>query len=64
MEISQDEFDKRLNNLADKNWKVKNLLSEDKGHGRYEKLPQNVKDLIDKELGVTRTVRAILTVNK
>ena len=62
MKISHDDFEKRLNELADKNWKVKNLLSADKGHGSYEKLPQNIKDLIDKQMGVTRSNKETLTV--
>jgi hypothetical protein len=51
MEISQEEFEKMLKDLSDRNWKVKSLLDSFKS---YDKLPQNVKNLIDKELKIKR----------
>lgn len=56
MGISQDEFDRKLNELADKNWKIKNILRDCGGFGN---LAQLTKDLIDKELGIQR--KEILT---
>ncbi len=51
-ELTQAEFNKMLSDLAERNWKVKNIL---KCAGGYEHVHQRVKDLIDKELGITRT---------
>jgi hypothetical protein len=53
MEISKDEFDLKLQELADKNWKVKKLLDE---FGDYDNLPRNIKNLIDKELGIVKII--------
>lgn len=63
MEITQKEFMKKLTVLANNNWKVKKLLSIEYGHGSYENLPQNIKDLIDKELNITRTEVMTITGN-
>ncbi len=52
MEITQEGFEIELQKLAEKNWKVKKLLSD---HGGYNNLPQNIKTMIDKLLGITRT---------
>lgn len=51
MKITQKQFDKLLQDLAEKNWKVKKLLEE---AGSYNFLSSNIKRLIDKELKITR----------
>lgn len=49
--ISETEFNKRLNELADKNRNVRRLLEH---FGSYDNLPKNVKSLVDIEIGVER----------
>lgn len=52
-QISHEDFDNMVKDLAERNWKVRNFLRD---FGSYEKLPQNLKDLLDKEFGITRKV--------
>ena len=58
VEIDEVQFKEELAILASKNWKVDALL---KSCGGYEKLPQNIKDLIDKELNIKRKTIMIRT---
>lgn len=62
MEISEKEFKKRLNTLAQENQKIADLVSKDKGYGSYKNLPQKLKMLIDMQLGVTMKNSTILTI--
>ena len=50
-EVSQEQFDKELYELSQKNPKVKQFLKSYDGYGG---LPQNIKNLIDKEFGIER----------
>jgi len=59
MEITQTEFNAKLNELTEKNWKVKHILRDTPGG--YENLAQRMKDLIDKELGIQRKDNNIFT---
>lgn len=52
MKITQQQFDELVQDFAERNWKVKNLLKE---VGSYDALSDNIKRLIDKELKITRT---------
>lgn len=47
--ISKEQFHIELMTLAERNWKVKGLLANDKG---YDGLNDHIKKLIDKELNV------------
>lgn len=49
--ISEEQFQTELSQLAETNWKVEKLL---KHFGSFEKLPVNIKNLIDKELNIER----------
>lgn len=58
VEIDEMQFKEELGILASKNWKVESLL---KSCGGYEKLPQRIKDLIDKELNIKHKTIMIRT---
>ncbi len=53
MEITKEEFEKRLDELSSRNWKVRNILRD---CGGYDKLDERVKLMIDKQIGITRSV--------
>lgn len=50
---SQLRFDTGLSAFAERNWKLKKLLAE---VGPYEKQNENIRRLIDKELGVEKWI--------
>lgn len=52
MEITKQTFLFMVDELANKNSKVKQLINDCKG---YDNLPKNIKVLIDKELNITRS---------
>lgn len=58
MEITKEEFDLKLKQLSNENWKVKALLEN---HGSFDKLPEHLKLLICEKLKVeittTTTIR-------
>lgn len=59
-EITQEEFDKKLVNLAKSNSLVRALLSKKQGFGSYQKLPQNIKRLIDEKFRIKRKAYEVM----
>ena len=53
-EVTQEQFDKELADLAERNWKVKQFLEH--AENDFNRLSPNIKRLIDIELGIERKV--------
>lgn len=49
MEITKSEFDKKLNDVANQNWKIKKLLDD---CGGYENFPKHLKLQLHNMMGV------------